>query len=415
MIISEDILQSAVPHFQPIVAVDHGRITGYEVLARAITAKGPTSLGPWFHDPEVPVARRVEVDRAIVRSAWDQFIQDEGAGWLAVNVNPHDFYAHGAPTRMVHPYPLDVLAEIGADPRRIVIEITEAACDPHQPRFLEAIRAFREAGCRIAIDDMGTGASDLGRLAALRPDIIKVDRSLVAGSVGDEAYSAILQALSLIAMKMGSALLLEGVETEAEMELALRVGAEYVQGYWLSPAVPGFIDAEHFARLIRDAMRNFREDRLTFLKRQLDLARVVQAVLRAWFAQPAASAVLEPWSAGADDWAELATALLEALPSVCYRLYVCTEDGRQVSATLERDTAGRVFVNERWREANWSARPYFLHNIAAADYRQQAALSFTYEDRETHRPIKTITYPLGHHAYVLIDIDVGSEFLDVRL
>jgi EAL domain-containing protein (putative c-di-GMP-specific phosphodiesterase class I) len=109
---------------------------------------------------------------------------------------------------------------------------TEGLADP---AHLAAIVAeYRSRGFRIALDDFGTGYSGLARLADLRPDILKVDRILVKDCDRDTTRRRILANLLALGRDVGTDIVLEGVETEAEM-LALRaIGGRFMQGFYFA-------------------------------------------------------------------------------------------------------------------------------------------------------------------------------------
>ncbi len=323
--------------------------------------------------------------------------------WLAINVNPTDWCCT---SDVGAAYLLDLLGQMGVNPGRIVIEITETACELNDSRFLECIRAFRQQGCRIAIDDMGVGSGDLGRLAVIRPEIVKVDRSLVTDATADFGYRAIVEALAMAAQTLGAALLLEGVEAEDQMGLALRLGAQYVQGFLFAPALPDLADAEHLVDRVCPHVDRFRARYLARLQRQYDVRDAVQATLRAGIAclpRPSSNT-----AEATDAWSEFAASLLTALPPMCYRLYVCAGESGNLSGVVERTVQGRAAVLRPLPGCNWNVRSHFLRNVTAAVRSRHAILSPVYEDRVTHRPTRTLTCALNHDAYVFVDLDMAQ-------
>ncbi len=94
-----------------------------------------------------------------------------------------------------------------------MIEITEEAFSGDNNIFLEAVNLFKEQGCIIAIDDVGSKFSNFDRIAMVQPKIIKVDLGLIKYSRKHEGCRAIIQSFSILAKQMGASLLIEGVET----------------------------------------------------------------------------------------------------------------------------------------------------------------------------------------------------------
>jgi EAL domain-containing protein (putative c-di-GMP-specific phosphodiesterase class I) len=114
---------------------------------------------------------------------------------------------------------------------RVVFEVVESEHAPDMVHLRGLLATYREAGFRVALDDVGAGYSSLNRLHQLRPDFIKLDMDLVRG-VDRDPYKALIARKTIeIATELGIATIAEGVETEGELEWAQKHGAAYVQGY----------------------------------------------------------------------------------------------------------------------------------------------------------------------------------------
>ncbi|WP_291383632.1 EAL domain-containing protein [Demequina sp.] len=141
-------------------------------------------------------------------------------GYVSVNLSP-------ASLEFVET--IDSLSALASD--RVVIEITEHAAI-RDPRVLLALLAdFRDAGGRLAIDDMGTGYSGLSHLVELSPDIVKLDRSLVAGIAHGNVRHSLARSLVAFCSDVGTSIIAEGVETEEDSELLHNIGIDFAQGY----------------------------------------------------------------------------------------------------------------------------------------------------------------------------------------
>jgi diguanylate cyclase (GGDEF)-like protein len=128
-----------------------------------------------------------------------------------------------------------LLADVGVAPGRLWIEVTEGALlDEHA---VSNIRELREVGVRVALDDFGTGYSRLDYLTRQRIDLIKIDKSFLPT---DDSLSsvALLQAIAQLGHAVGIPVAVEGVESDEQLELARRLGIDYVQGFLVGePAV----------------------------------------------------------------------------------------------------------------------------------------------------------------------------------
>jgi diguanylate cyclase (GGDEF)-like protein len=238
-------------HWQPVVHLASGEVTGCEALLRwDHPRRGPVSPAQFIPVAEengliVPVTRwLLQVVGAQAR-AWAR----EGLDLtVAVNISA----VHLTSGTLVEDV-LGALADSGLDPGRLVVELTETslARDPEQATAQFA--ALREHGVRIAIDDFGTGYSSLSSLASLPVDVLKVDRTLVSGPPGERATApaAILGAVSALGSALGLEVLAEGVETAEQVARARRVGCTYAQGFALSRPLP----AERLGALLADGLR----------------------------------------------------------------------------------------------------------------------------------------------------------------
>lgn len=121
---------------------------------------------------------------------------------------------------------------IPAPPDRVVLEISESRSILDSADLMERILAWRRAGHRIAIDDYGAGYWGLGAALALRPDIVKIDRSVLVGAVTERVRQAAVQAVLYVCETLGAMVIAEGVETADEYELLKSLGVRYMQG-WL--------------------------------------------------------------------------------------------------------------------------------------------------------------------------------------
>ncbi|NYH78744.1 diguanylate cyclase (GGDEF)-like protein/PAS domain S-box-containing protein [Actinopolyspora biskrensis] len=146
--------------------------------------------------------------------------------------------------------PLDavgtVITESGVDARRVVLEITETALAELSEPVLARMGALIERGVTFAVDDFGTGYSTLARLKHLPAEYIKLDRQFVAGLAAEEGDRAIARSTIDMAHSTGRRCIAEGVETTAQYEQLVDLGADAFQGWLFSRPVP----AEDFAELL---------------------------------------------------------------------------------------------------------------------------------------------------------------------
>ncbi|HEV7461265.1 MAG TPA: diguanylate cyclase [Solirubrobacteraceae bacterium] len=213
-----------VPVFQPIVALTTGHVVGYEALARfpALPDRGPDvvfaqayrcGLGP-------------ELEAASLRAALRCDGRPEGA-FLAVNVRPSALTA------------ATVRAALPDDLRGIVVEVTEQELAPDEQGMAGELDDLRARGALIAVDDAGSAYASLHRVMRMRPDIIKLDRPLVADISVRADKAALVEALVGFAHRTGAAVCAEGIEELDDLGALADLDVHYGQGYAIArPSAP---------------------------------------------------------------------------------------------------------------------------------------------------------------------------------
>ena len=228
-----------VPHFQPLIDLDSGRLVGVEMLARwPHPARGmisPAEFIPLAEDSGLIGPMTISLMRQACRAA---------AGWpghvtLACNLSPIQLRDPGLPSTVAK-----VLAETGFPAARLELEVTESALVGDLAlarRLLEEIRAL---GVKLALDDFGTGYSSLRHLQLLPFDKLKIDQSFVGAMVADKESAKIVSAVVGLGHSLGLSTVAEGVETEEVAELLRGLGCDIGQGWLFGRPVPAHrIDA----------------------------------------------------------------------------------------------------------------------------------------------------------------------------
>lgn len=173
------------------------------------------------------------------------------AGWprgisVAVNLSP----AQVRPETLV----LQVAAALAASglaPDRLELEVTETVLLQDTPDTLATLHRLRELGVRIAMDDFGTGYSSLSYLRTFPFDKIKIDKSFIDHISDEEDCATIVQAVTMMAQRLGMTTVAEGVETDAQRLKLNELGCTEMQGYLISRPRP----AEELMQLLRERTR----------------------------------------------------------------------------------------------------------------------------------------------------------------
>jgi EAL domain-containing protein (putative c-di-GMP-specific phosphodiesterase class I) len=130
------------------------------------------------------------------------------------------------------------LLELGIEPGRLCLEITESQMMEQPDVALEALTELMAADVRIAIDDFGTGFSSMTYLRDLPAQILKVDKLFVDGLPHERRDVAVVSATIQLAHSLGMQVVAEGVETVEQLELLRKLGSDFAQGYLLGRPVP---------------------------------------------------------------------------------------------------------------------------------------------------------------------------------
>ncbi|CAD6532208.1 sensor domain-containing phosphodiesterase [Paraburkholderia kirstenboschensis] len=337
--------------FQPIFSLSHMRAVGYEGLLRAHDMLDrPVSPLDVFGEA-ARVGDVLQLDRLAQTLHLENFkVLGAEREWLFLNVHP------GA---LTDPYLsaalLATLKRLGLPPRRIVLEVLEQRAEDLE-RLADAVRQFRERGFLIALDDFGAGHSNVERIWQLNPDIVKLDRIMLSHAAHRADMGTILPGLVALLHEAGKLVLVEGVETEHEAQMALACNADFVQGFFFGRPNPGAADATHAATCISELTERYRDQMEARERRNASrLAPYLRAFERA----------AERLAAG------------EPLEEVCWNFLALDHAARCFLLDAKGLQAGRNVVLRADRAAhetrflpladaqgaNWLRRPYFRDAI----------------------------------------------------
>ncbi|BBL70487.1 EAL domain-containing protein [Methylogaea oryzae] len=222
--------------FQPIFAVEEGSAQCFEALLRAQNdTGGRVSPERVFSLPGGP-DEHVYLDRvARIMHAMNFMIQSGiFRGKLFLNIDPCHLTAvtnsHGE-------FFEKVLQLCGFSPKNIVLEILESAVDDTR-QLQNAVANYRKLGFGIAIDDFGRDHSNFERLWRLEPDIVKLDRSLIAMAVQNQRMRNVLRYIVEIIHQLHAKVVCEGIETSDQVSAAQDAGVDFLQGYYFAKPSP---------------------------------------------------------------------------------------------------------------------------------------------------------------------------------
>jgi diguanylate cyclase (GGDEF)-like protein len=224
------------PVFQPIVDLATGRVAGYEGLSR-FPAEDGRRPDEWFD-----LARRCGLGPLLQALALRRMVEVPGRPnrtWLSLNLD-----AGALATDAVQ-------GALPEDLQGIVIEITEQELPPDDEALQRILADLRARGAKIALDDAGAGYAGLQHVVRIRPEIIKLDRSLVSGVDGDAERLALIESFAAFSARTGALLCAEGIETDEELAVLVDARVNLGQGYRLGrPAPPWASPAPQAGRVV---------------------------------------------------------------------------------------------------------------------------------------------------------------------
>ena len=234
-------LRSVSTHFQPIVSLKRKAIIGVEALVRSSDPATGHSIAPpqlfqWAREAE----QLLELD---------QLCQDQALRSFAAlpSREPELLMFMNVEASLLDENPelslLTKALDAGVKPSNVVIEINETEVLDQQ-RLNAFVARHRKLGFLIAMDDLGSGHSSLQRWPLLKPDIIKLDRSIVDGVTDNFFAQELMRSLIALGRQTGALILAEGVETEADVRVCTDLGVDLFQGFFFAKPAAGIASME---------------------------------------------------------------------------------------------------------------------------------------------------------------------------
>ncbi len=219
--------------YQPQYNLAEQAYVGVEALLRWKCGRTGAIIPP---EDFIPIAEESEQILAI-----DTFVLNEAckaaASWqrirgetlrVAVNLSPHSFQRIGLGAHI-----LKILNNWQLSPSTLEIEITEGVLLSESERLMSNLSDLSALGIRIALDDFGTGYSNIAYLARLKPDLLKIDRSFLL-EPNARTRASVVEGIIRLASSLGAETLVEGVETEDDLDFVRNAGSLYGQGFYFA-------------------------------------------------------------------------------------------------------------------------------------------------------------------------------------
>jgi EAL domain-containing protein (putative c-di-GMP-specific phosphodiesterase class I) len=397
---SIDILsKKIIPYFQPILAIDSGEIYSYEVLGRYVDDDGSVkSLGAFFSDETVSSADALKVDQLVRKQALEQYGRERAGQYLFINLRL-EWIAKYADK----PEKLPTIAwakEFGVSPSNLVLEITEEEFNTDDEALTKIINYYKDLGCRIAVDDFGKQASNFDRLAMLSPNILKISMEYVQKSEKSYHYVEYLNAITVLAKRVGIEVLYEGIDTQKQLDICIDSKGRYYQGFLLAKPQPTIRDAEvnynvfsassHRSIVaLHERVASINTQRILWDHRIEDFFYKHEFV----YSEETIDAYLSK--------------LFFEVVYLAKRIYVCDKYGEQMSHNIELNAEKVVLRGHFGR--NWAWRGFFQEAAIVLESGMKSYLTDGYRDSITKEEIYTYAYGINADLYLFIDIYQSSQ------
>jgi diguanylate cyclase (GGDEF)-like protein/PAS domain S-box-containing protein len=221
-------------HYQPIISLETGRITGFEALTR--WQRGERLLPPAeFIAVAEETGLIVSMNRLLLREACEQLMEwhslypSEPPLTMSVNITPKEF-AHPSLAKQIGV----MLDQMRFDAANLQLEITETIAMGDPERAASVLSELKALGVRLSVDDFGTGYSSLSRLQQFPVDSLKIDRAFISRMDSDAESRTIVEIIMMLAKNLGLITVAEGTETEEQVSQLRILGCGFAQGYFFS-------------------------------------------------------------------------------------------------------------------------------------------------------------------------------------
>jgi diguanylate cyclase (GGDEF)-like protein/PAS domain S-box-containing protein len=226
-------------HYQPVVNLQTGEISGLEALVRwQHPDRGLLDPGDFVSIAEdsgliEPIGRWVQERACRQILEWHEQRPDARPFDVAVNLSARQVAHRDLPATVA-----EIIARTGIDPIHLRLEITESVLVEESATAIASLEALNEIGVRLVLDDFGTGYSSLAYLNRFPFHALKIDRSFVDALGIEQERTAIVEAIIGMARALSLEVIAEGVENEVQVSELRRLGCDYAQGHLFHAAMP---------------------------------------------------------------------------------------------------------------------------------------------------------------------------------
>ncbi|MDJ1183802.1 two-component system response regulator [Roseofilum casamattae] len=224
-------------HYQPIINLETGRISGFEALVRWRHPErgliSPAEFIPMSEETGLinEIGRWVFQQACLQLKAWHQELGDRSLK-VSINLSVRQFSQANLLENVT-----DTIQSYQLSPECLTMEITESALIENPARARSLLHSIRQENIQISLDDFGTGYSSLSYLHTLPIDILKIDRSFISDVTEEGTRPSLIQPIIQIGQILGMKVLAEGIETPGQLQILRQLNCNFGQGFFFAKAL----------------------------------------------------------------------------------------------------------------------------------------------------------------------------------
>jgi EAL domain-containing protein (putative c-di-GMP-specific phosphodiesterase class I) len=393
--------EKIIAYFQPILSADSKTVYSYEILGRYIDDDGTVqSLGDFFNDENTSNEDALHIDRLIRREAMRKYAEEKRSEYLFINIRLAWLMRFAdKPEEMLT---LQWAKEFGISADKLVIEITEEEFFANDT-YIRTIIHYKNVGCRIALDDYGKKASDIERLAKLKPDIIKINMDYIHNSENSYHYREYMRSIANFAESVGIEVLYEGIETQRQLDICMSLKGRYYQGFLIAMPQPSMcntvINEAIFAASIENVYVIFQDE----INKTETLRKSLDTQVERFLAE-------NPFDYKEKDHDTYLAKLYPELSNI-QLVYLCDRKGNQLTSNIVHQSVNNAANGgERlsmYKNKNWVWRGYFYETLKALAAGQKSCMSSAYRDFTSKENVRTYSYAISGEVILFVDIETA--------
>ncbi len=373
--------------YEPIYSADGHRVVAYEVIGQVSGENGVINIEQFTYEKDAPEEIRAEIELLFVRKSLQSVAEKISDVGLFIPCNPNLLMLDFGESYF------SMLKEIINEENlsNITLVMAEHKFTGDIQQLHHAVRYIKTYGVKIALSDVGS-QTQLENLLMLEPNVLKINVEQLNYNLWgaqNHAFATIRE----LALKMGTLLLIENIDTVYQLQYGWKNGARYYKGPYLQEPQQQFVSRDSLKERFRSECEQFIVAEKKQLLQKYEEMKRLEKMIYTVVEQIALKSTQE----------EKLMQLAKALENCAFRIYICESNGFQTSPNI-------CWKDQQWevqhtaKGKNWSWRPYFLLNIIRMAKDHKGELSSVYSDIETGELTRTFSMALKNEEFLFIDI-----------